>query len=319
MRTLIWAGRLMIALGAAMLVGSIAAGALAFGLLMLASLAAPGVLMVWLATGWDKPLARIELQRFGRPAIATVRKVEDAKLDGNGTRTAKLSLHVTPRNESAYKTRRRVVLPGGRIPREGETVTIKFDPNKRGEFVLLDENYEVASFPISSSTLRPPISTVRRAAGGSATPAQSRLSRCSAPHRGARAAPGRRRFRPSRHRALLDLPVGRSQRGGARGGATAAGRLVSRARHRRLRRGRTPASAPGEAGALHEGQDVFAKAGTPLVSVRAGRVVETGNDGGRGNYIAIWSPDVEGRPSSTCTCAPPRGSRRASRSRREGA
>ena len=44
-------------------------------------------------------------------------------------------------------------------PREGETVTIKFDPNKRGEFVLLDENYEVESFPISSSTLRPPIST----------------------------------------------------------------------------------------------------------------------------------------------------------------
>ena len=111
MRTLIWAGWLMIALGAAMLAGSIAAGALAFGLLMLASLAAPGVLMVWLATGWDKPLARTELQRFGRPANATVRKVEDAKLDGNGTRTAKLSLHVTPRNESAYKARRRVVLP----------------------------------------------------------------------------------------------------------------------------------------------------------------------------------------------------------------
>lgn len=45
-------------------------------------------------------------------------------------------------------------------------------------------------------------------------------------------------------------------------------------------------------GRLHEGQDVFAKAGTPLVSVRAGRVVETGDDGGRGNYIAIWSPDA---------------------------
>ena len=43
-------------------------------------------------------------------------------------------------------------------------------------------------------------------------------------------------------------------------------------------------------GRAHEGQDVFAKAGTPLVSVRAGTVVETGDDGGRGNYIAIWSP-----------------------------
>jgi murein DD-endopeptidase MepM/ murein hydrolase activator NlpD len=43
-------------------------------------------------------------------------------------------------------------------------------------------------------------------------------------------------------------------------------------------------------GRRHEGQDIFAKAGTPLVAMRAGTVVETGDDGGRGNYIAIWSP-----------------------------
>ncbi len=43
----------------------------------------------------------------------------------------------------------------------------------------------------------------------------------------------------------------------------------------------------------HEGQDVFADAGTPLVSVRDGRVVETGDDGGRGNYVAIWSPEAD--------------------------
>jgi len=42
-------------------------------------------------------------------------------------------------------------------------------------------------------------------------------------------------------------------------------------------------------GHVHEGQDVFAPAGTPLVAMRAGRVVETGDDGGRGNYVAIWS------------------------------
>jgi len=42
-------------------------------------------------------------------------------------------------------------------------------------------------------------------------------------------------------------------------------------------------------GHLHEGQDVFARAGTPLVAIRDGRVVETGDDGGRGNYVAIWS------------------------------
>jgi murein DD-endopeptidase MepM/ murein hydrolase activator NlpD len=43
----------------------------------------------------------------------------------------------------------------------------------------------------------------------------------------------------------------------------------------------------------HEGQDVFADAGTPLVAIRDGSVVETGDDGGRGNYIAIWSPAVD--------------------------
>jgi murein DD-endopeptidase MepM/ murein hydrolase activator NlpD len=45
-------------------------------------------------------------------------------------------------------------------------------------------------------------------------------------------------------------------------------------------------------GRSHEGQDVFAPAGTPLVAVRDGRIVEEGDDGGRGNYIAIWSPAV---------------------------
>jgi murein DD-endopeptidase MepM/ murein hydrolase activator NlpD len=45
-------------------------------------------------------------------------------------------------------------------------------------------------------------------------------------------------------------------------------------------------------GHMHEGQDVFARPGTPLVAVRDGRVVETGDDGGRGNYIAIWSRDA---------------------------
>ena len=45
-------------------------------------------------------------------------------------------------------------------------------------------------------------------------------------------------------------------------------------------------------GRLHEGQDVFAPAGTPLVSIRDGRVVEKGDDGGRGNYVAIWSEDA---------------------------
>jgi murein DD-endopeptidase MepM/ murein hydrolase activator NlpD len=43
---------------------------------------------------------------------------------------------------------------------------------------------------------------------------------------------------------------------------------------------------------MHEGQDVFAPAGTPLVAVRDGVVAETGNDGGRGNYVAIYSREA---------------------------
>jgi murein DD-endopeptidase MepM/ murein hydrolase activator NlpD len=42
----------------------------------------------------------------------------------------------------------------------------------------------------------------------------------------------------------------------------------------------------------HEGQDVFAPAGTPVVSVRGGTVVEKGDDGGRGNYVAIWDGET---------------------------
>ena len=45
-------------------------------------------------------------------------------------------------------------------------------------------------------------------------------------------------------------------------------------------------------GHVHVGQDVFAPAGTPLLAIRDARVVETGDDGGRGNYVAMWSPAV---------------------------
>ncbi len=42
-------------------------------------------------------------------------------------------------------------------------------------------------------------------------------------------------------------------------------------------------------GHAHEGQDVFADAGTRIVAVRDGEVVEKGDDGGRGKYVALWS------------------------------
>jgi murein DD-endopeptidase MepM/ murein hydrolase activator NlpD len=48
-------------------------------------------------------------------------------------------------------------------------------------------------------------------------------------------------------------------------------------------------------GRLHEGQDMFAKRGTPLVSVRDGVVVDGGSTkhpdaGGRGNWVVVYSP-----------------------------
>jgi murein DD-endopeptidase MepM/ murein hydrolase activator NlpD len=45
-----------------------------------------------------------------------------------------------------------------------------------------------------------------------------------------------------------------------------------------------------DAGRGHEGQDLLIAAGTPIVSVAAGFVLETGNDGGRGNFISIYDP-----------------------------
>ena len=42
-------------------------------------------------------------------------------------------------------------------------------------------------------------------------------------------------------------------------------------------------------GRMHEGQDVFAPEGTPLVAVRDGIVLEAGGGDERGNYLAIYS------------------------------
>ena len=144
MRITVYVGWLLAALGVAFLVGAGSQDQLLFGLIMLASLTGPGLFMVWLGHGWDKPLeSSDELYRYGRPANATVRKVEDVTLAPDGTRTAKLSVCVSPRNEGAYRTIRRVALPGGRVPGVGEIVTVKFDPNSRRQFVLLEQSYEV--------------------------------------------------------------------------------------------------------------------------------------------------------------------------------
>jgi len=111
-------------------------------------------------------------------------------------------------------------------------------------------------------------------------------------------------------RLAVALPAGREQltaRAGAAplGGAAprSVGQVVAGVRPRARGLGAAfpvkGASGFGEAAArfgssrsghTHEGQDVFAPAGTPLVAVRDGVVVETGDNGGRGNYLALYSP-----------------------------
>jgi murein DD-endopeptidase MepM/ murein hydrolase activator NlpD len=47
------------------------------------------------------------------------------------------------------------------------------------------------------------------------------------------------------------------------------------------------------AGHVHEGQDLFAPAGTPLVAVRDGVILSAGSDAGRGNYVEIYSQEAD--------------------------
>ncbi len=46
-------------------------------------------------------------------------------------------------------------------------------------------------------------------------------------------------------------------------------------------------------GHMHAGQDIFGADGAPLVAVRKSVVIETGSDGGRGNYVALHSPEAD--------------------------
>ena len=144
MRWTRWAGWVNIVTGIALGVVFVPLGMAALGAILLVSLAGSGAFMVWLAAGWDKPLEDVaDLHKYGRPANATVMAVEEAQLTGDGGRTAKLKLRVAPVNESEFTTKRRVELPGGRVPAVGETVTVKFDPRSRKNVVLLEQTFQV--------------------------------------------------------------------------------------------------------------------------------------------------------------------------------
>lgn len=48
-----------------------------------------------------------------------------------------------------------------------------------------------------------------------------------------------------------------------------------------------------ERGRPHEGQDILGSAGTPVVSPTRTEVLETGADGGRGNWAALYDKDAD--------------------------
>jgi hypothetical protein len=144
MRMTVYSGWLMVVLGIVIGGGAVVAGQAGFGVIMLVSLAGSGGFMVWLAGGWDKPLEDAsELYKYGRPANAVVESISDETLRPDGVRTAKVTLRVSPVNESSYKTTRVLALPKARVPAIGERMTVKFDPQSRKNVVLLEEEFEV--------------------------------------------------------------------------------------------------------------------------------------------------------------------------------
>ncbi len=144
MKMTVYAGWLNLIVGVIVGGGAIAAGHAGFGAIMLFALGGSGAFMIWLGSGWDKPLEDAsELYKYGRPANATVLAVSGEELQPDGVRLATLKLKVTPRNESSFKTTRKLALPRGRTPVVGQQVTVKFDPQSRRNLVLLEENFEV--------------------------------------------------------------------------------------------------------------------------------------------------------------------------------
>ena len=46
-------------------------------------------------------------------------------------------------------------------------------------------------------------------------------------------------------------------------------------------------------GHVHSGHDMFAPAGTPLVAVTDGVIADAGSDGGQGNYVHLYDPELD--------------------------
>ena len=144
-RSMYACGALFAVLGATMIAGGAVTGGGAVTLLALGVIFLPCAgLFLWVGS-WGvmdtAPLPDDQLERFGRPAPATVLEVEAPELSAGGEGGARLTLEVTPRNESSFRTR--VTQPASRPtppppPLPGEVVSVKFDPNKRKRLIVVD-------------------------------------------------------------------------------------------------------------------------------------------------------------------------------------
>ncbi len=143
----------MIVLGVLMVIGGVAggvavsearAGLLLGGVIGGVSCIGGGWLMIWLSAGWDEPAKSADdIYKYGRPANAQVVEAGQTQQGTDGVATVKVRLHIAPLNESAIKTTQTVAIQQGRTLAVGDVVTVKFDPNDRKSFVLLDETYAV--------------------------------------------------------------------------------------------------------------------------------------------------------------------------------
>jgi hypothetical protein len=139
-RSMYACGVLFAAIGAAAIAVGMASGgalgAILFGLMF----AAVAALFFWVGS-WGvndtAPLEDAELQRLGRPAMATVLEVVVPQIATDAAAAGtQVTLEVTPVNESAFRAKARLT-PSRAVPRVGEQVKVKFDPNKRKHLIVM--------------------------------------------------------------------------------------------------------------------------------------------------------------------------------------
>ena len=168
MRWTYYAGWVNVVTGVALGIMFVALGLAPVGGITLVALVGSGAFMIWLAAGWDKPLEDAsDLHKYGRPANARVLAVDQEQTNPDGGRTARVKLHVSPVNESDFKTTRTLLLPGGRLPAVGDTVTVKFDPQNRKNVVLLEESFKVESATSQAMRMMGGMSAATRGPGAS--------------------------------------------------------------------------------------------------------------------------------------------------------